>query len=163
MSRSLGSELPSDLLDRLAGRDLESVGSKVIQLFTVDRHGWPHPALLSFFEVVAADRRRIRLATYNTSATSANMRRNGLATLVIIDARSAHYIKGQAVELAPVMRTADWNAAFELRIADVLSDEVNEEYEPGAYVSSGVTYYNPQRAAELEPARALLAELRSIG
>jgi len=57
------------------------------------------------------------------------------------------------------MQTTDWNAAFDCRIEQVLADEVNEEYEPGAYVASGVTYYNPQRAAEVERARAVIAEL----
>lgn len=159
MSRSLGSELPPELVSRLGGRDLAAVSSKVIQIFTVDAEGWAHPALLSYFEVVAADARRIRLATYATSTTTANMRRSGKVTLVMIDTRAAYYIKGTATELAPQMRTTDWNTAFECRVTHVLSDEVNEEYEPGAYVASGVTYYNPQRAAELERARAVLDEL----
>lgn len=162
MSRSLGTELPPDLFDRLAGRDLEAVSSKVIQLFTIDGAGWPHPALLSYFEVLAVDPRRIRLVTYKTTTTSANMRRNGLATLVIIDTRRAHYVKGKVVELAPAMQAVDWNAAFELQIADVLADEVDEEYEPGAYLSSGVTYYSPRRAAGLDRARAVLAELAAL-
>ena len=159
MSRAVGSELPPDLLARLSGRDLESLASKVIQIFTVDAAGWPHPALLSYFEVVAKDPARIRLATYATSTTSGNMRRSGRVTLVVIDERVAYYVKATAAELAPAMRATDWNAAFECRVQQVLADEVNEEYEPGAYVASGVTYYNPQRAVELERARAVLAEL----
>jgi pyridoxamine 5'-phosphate oxidase-like protein len=134
----------------------------VIQIFTVDTRGWAHPALLSYFEVVAADARRIRLATYASSATTANMRRNGRLTLVVIDTRVAYYVKGQVAELASTMRATDWNAAFECRVEEVLADEVNEEYEPGAYVGSGVTYYNPQRAAELERARAVLDELLGL-
>lgn len=159
MSRLLGSELPPDLLSRLSGRDLAASASKVIQIFTVDAAGWAHPALLSYFEVVAADARRIRLATYATSTTTANLRRSARLTLVVIDTRVAYYVKGTVVELAPAMRAADWNAAFECRVESVFADEVNEEYEPGAYVASGVTYYNPQRAAELERARAVLDEL----
>ncbi len=159
MSRSFGSELPPDLLARLSGRELESVASKVIQVFTVDAAGWPHPALLSYFEVVAKDSTHIRVATYTTSTTSGNLRRSGKLTLVIIDERVAYYVKTTAVELAPTMRATEWNAAFECHVEQVLADEVNEEYEPGAYVASGVTYYNPQRAAELVRARAVLAEL----
>jgi len=37
---------------------------------------------------------------------------------------------------------------------------VTAEYEPGADLASGVTYHNPQRAAERERARDVLAELR---
>lgn len=162
MSRKLGSALPADLLTRLSGKNLEPVASKVIQIVTVDAGGWAHPALLSYFEVVAKDAARIRLATYANSTTSGNMRRNGKVTLVVVDERVAYYVKGQAVELAPALRTTDWNAAFECRVTEVTADEVNEEYEPGAYVASGITYYNPQRAAELERARGVLAELNAL-
>jgi hypothetical protein len=159
VSRVVGTELPSNLLARLSGRELEPVASKVIQIVTVDAAGWPHPAFLSYFEVVAKDPARIRLATYSTSSTSGNMRRDGKVTLMIIDRHVACYVKGRARELAPSMRAAEWNAMFECRIEQVSIDESNPEIEPGAYVASGVTYYNPQRAVEMERARAVLAEL----
>ena len=162
MSRSLGSELPSDLWARLSGRDLEAVASKVIQIVTVDASGWPHPALLSYFEVVAPSATCIRLATYATSTTSGNLRRSGKLTLVVIDERVAYYIKTHAVEIAGTLQSTGWNAAFDCRIEQVLADEVNEEYEPGAYVKSGVTYFNPRRMQELERARRLLAELTAL-
>jgi len=162
VSRSLGSELPSDLLARLSGRDLESVASKVIQIITVDASGWSHPALLSYFEVVAPSATCIRLATYATSTTSGNLRRAGKLTLAVIDERVAYYIKAHAVEIARTLRSTDWNAAFDCRIEQVLADEVNEEHEPGAYVASGVTYFNPRRTEELERARRLLTELAAL-
>lgn len=159
MSRSLGTELPPDLLERLSGRRLEAVATKVVQVATVDAAGWPHMALLSYFEVVARDARHLRCATYATSTTSGNMRRSGRVTFVVIDERVAYYVKAHAVEIAQAMRTTGWNAAFDCRIEQVLADEVDEEYEPGAYLASGVTYHNPQRAAQLERAREVLAEL----
>ena len=162
MSRLVGSELPSDLLERLSGRNLEALAAKVVQIVTVDAQGWPHPALLSYFELVARDAAHIRCATYANSTTSGNMRRSGTVTFVIIDERIAYYVKARATELAPAMKATDWNAAFDCRIEQVLADEVNEEYEPGAYVASGVTYHNPQRANELERARAVVAELRTL-
>jgi hypothetical protein len=161
MSRALGSELPADLLERLSGRHLEPLATKVVQLFTMDAAGWPHAALLSYFELVATDARHIRCATYANSTTSANMRRSGKVTFVIIDHRVAYYVKAYAVEIAPAMQAVQWNAAFDCRVEQVLADETNEEYEPGAYIAGGVTYYNPQRGAEMERARAVLAELSS--
>jgi hypothetical protein len=159
MSRSLGSRLPPDLVERLSGRNLEAHATKVVQIFTVDAAGWAHPALLSYFELVAAGPGHIRCATYANSTTSGNLRRSGKVTFVIIDERLAYYVKAHATELTPAMRTTAFNAAFDCRVEEVLADEVNEEYEPGAYVASGVTYHNPQRAAELERARAVLADL----
>lgn len=115
--------------------------------------------MLSYFEVVASDRRNIRLATYKDSNTTKNMRHNGKATLVIIDERTAYYVKGRAEELKYEMDCAPHNAKLNIRIEQVLADEANEEFEPGAYVSSGVTYRNPNRAAELVKAQEVLREL----
>ena len=151
--------MPPDLLERLSGRDLEALATKVVQIFTVDAAGWPHPALLSYFELVASDPTHIRCATYASSTTSGNLRRSGNVTFVIIDERVAYYVKAHATEIAPAMRSTAWNAAFDCRVEQVLADEVNEEHEPGAYVASGVTYHNPQRAVELERARVVIAEL----
>src|SRR5256712_11981303 len=159
MSRSTGSVMPPDLVARLMWCALESDASKVVPIVTVDPAGWPHPALPSYFEVVAKDSGRVRLATYGSSTTSANLRRAGKLTLVVIDERIAYYVKGRAVELAPAMRATGWNAAFECHVDQVLIDEADEAREPGAYIVSGVTYHNPQRATELARARAVLAEL----
>jgi hypothetical protein len=159
MSRAIGSELPEDLLEQLSGRHLEALAEKVVQLLTTDAAGWPHPALLSYFELVATDSHHLRCATYANSTTSGNMRRSGKATFVIIDHRMAYYVKTRAREIAPAMRAVEWNAAFDCRVEQVLSDEVNEEYEAGAFIAGGVTYHNPQRAAEMARARAVLAEL----
>lgn len=159
MSRSLGSELPPDLLDRLSGRDLEGVAEKVIQIVTIDGKGWPHAALLSYFEVIAKDARCIRTATYATSTTTANLRRTGKVTLAIIDRRVAYYVKATATELRASMIATDWNAAMDCRVEHVSIDEPDEVLEPGAYVSSGITYVNPNRAAEMARARLVLQEL----
>ena len=57
------------------------------------------------------------------------------------------------------MTCARHNSKLNLRVEDVLADAVNEEFEPGAYVSSGVTYRNPNRAAQILKAREVLKEL----
>ena len=159
MSKLIGAELPKDLYQRLQGRDLESYSDKVILLSTVDVNGWPHLAMLSYFEVVARDRRNVRLATYKDSSTTKNMRRNGKATISIIDERIAYYIKGSVVELSREMLCAPHNAKLNLRVEAVLADEANEEFEPGAFVSSGVTYQSPSRTEQLVKAREVLKEL----
>jgi Pyridoxamine 5'-phosphate oxidase len=159
MSRLIGSELPPDLLDRLSGRDLASHASKVIPLLTVDESGWPHVALLSYFEVAARDARHVRIAAFAGSTTSANLRRARKATLAVIDERLACYVKVTATEVAREMRTAGWNAAFDCEVEQVLVDEADEAREPGAYVSSGITYVDPRRAADLARRRLVVDEL----
>ena len=159
MSKSLGDELNDDLWRRLGGADLESCAEKVILIATVDEQGWPHPAMLSYFEVVAADRDNIRMATYKVSSTTENMRRNGKATISIVDERVAYYIKGSVSELEREMFCAPYNSKLNLKVESVLADEANEEFEPGAYVSSGVMYRSPNRSEQLLKAREVIREL----
>ena len=67
MSRLLGKMLTEELFDRLNGRDVGSRAGKAIVIVTVDEQGWPHPAMLSYTEVVAKDRSRIDLAIGKSS------------------------------------------------------------------------------------------------
>lgn len=159
MSKLIGDELTDDLYQRLLGHNLEQNAEKVILLSTLDESGWPHPAMLSYFEVVAKDRRNLRLATYKNSGTTNNMRRNSKATVSIIDERIAYYIKGNVEEIIREMRSAPHNSKVNLRIEQVLADEANEEFEPGAYVASGVTYRNPRRMQQVQTAREIVNEL----
>ena len=156
MTRFVGDHLPEDLYQRLAGRHLSAHAEKAILVCTVDAGGWPHPALLSYFEVVAKDERNIRLATYKDSSTTNNMRRNGKLTILIVDKRIAYYLKGTAEELVREMNSSPHNSKLNFRLEQVLADEANEEYEPGVYLTSGVTY---KRSADPHQARALIEEL----
>jgi pyridoxamine 5'-phosphate oxidase-like protein len=160
MSRSLGNTLPADLLATLRGRDLERVADQVIVVCTVDERGFPHAALLSYFEVVALGAGTLRLAMYGDSRTTANVVREKRLTLILVHAHVAYYIKGEADVIAPAMKTMDYNAKVHMRIVDVLADAANPELEPGAYIASGPTYVNPMRAQEMARARTLLAELQ---
>jgi len=159
MSKLIGDQLPDDLYQRLLGNDLEQSGEKVILLATVDDGGWPHLAMLSYFEVIAKDRRNLRLATYKGSRTTRNMQANGKATVSIVDERSAYYVKGNVEEIAREMECSPQNSKLNLRVEQVLADAANEEFEPGAYVASGVTYKNPGRNQQLQTAREVLREL----
>lgn len=156
MTKFVANELPEELYRRLAGNNLSACAQKAILICTVDAEGRPHPAILSYFEVVAKDRRNVRLATYQGSTTTSNMRRNGKLTILILDERVAYYIKGAAEELARQMSCSPHNSKLNLRVEQVLADEANEEFEPGVYLTSGVTY---QRSSEPPQARELLREL----
>lgn len=159
MSKDLGGELPVTLAERLDGRHLEAYPDRVILVSTVDTDGWPHQAMLSYFEVVAPDRRNLRIATYGDSTTTANMRRTGRVTLTFVDERLAYYVKASVDVLSAAMRSTPFNAKLNCRVERVLEDAVNEEFEPGAYVASGIRYHNPNRATQLAQARAVIAEL----
>src|SRR5437773_12580884 len=85
MSRLIGKELTKLLLDRLNGQNVTPHESKIIPIFTLDDLGWPHPALLSYFEVVAKNSSTVDLALWKDSSTANNLRRLGKVTLMITD------------------------------------------------------------------------------
>jgi hypothetical protein len=156
--KRIEAELSPELYRHLNGTDIASIEGKALLLCTTGADGWPHPAMLSYFEVVARDARNVRLAVYGNSQTTANMRERGRATLVIIDTRLACYIKGRVQELAPAMRSAPYNAVLNLQVEQVLFDEPSSELEPDVYVTGGVTY-TPRAGEALRRARVGLAEL----
>ena len=154
MPKSASRELTDDLYRRLCGQFVSEHAHKVILIHTVDEKGWAHPAVLSYFEVAATDRRNIRIATYKTSNTTNNMRRTGKVTLSIFDERATYYIKGTVSELAHEMRSAPHNSKLNVVVEEVLVDTADPVLEPGAYVSGGITVVNPNT-----PATAILKEL----
>ena len=159
MAKLVSKELTDDLYKRLCGQFVDEHAGKVILIHTVDSNGWPHPAILSYFEVAAQDRRNIRLATYNTSNTTENMRRTGRVTLSIFDERVTYYIKGTATELCTEMRSAPHNSKLNVAVETVLIDEADPVLEPGAYIASGIRYVNPVAEATRSNALEVLKEL----
>ena len=158
MARLRTELLTDDLYRRLAGSDIASRSDEAIVICTVDADGWPHPAMLSYFEVAAPDRHNLRLAVYTTSRTCANMRERGKATLILADAGLVCYLRGAVTEMSPAMREAPYNAKLNLRIDQVIFDEPPPDLEPGVGVTSGITY-SPRTAEALARAEAVLAEL----
>lgn len=156
MSRLVGNKLPKELHRRLAGSNLNLHKEKAIVVCTVDANGWPHPAILSYFEVIAKDEQNLRLAIYKGTTTVKNILRSGKLTLQIVDQRLAYYIKGTAEVLTDEMSCSPQNSKLNLRIEQVLADEANEEFEPGAYITSGITYRRATNPIETD---AILQEL----
>jgi flavin reductase (DIM6/NTAB) family NADH-FMN oxidoreductase RutF len=159
MAKLVSQELTDDLYQRLSGQQVERHAEKVILISTVDANGWPHPAMLSYFEVIAKDRRNLRLAPYKDSASTNNMRRNGKLTISIIDERIVYYIKGTVEELSRQMKCSPHASKLNLRVEQVLVDQVQEPLEAEAHITGGVTYKGPNLAAALVSAKEVLREL----
>ena len=159
MPRLISHELPEELYERLNGREIDQYLNHAVLLYTVDANGWPHPSLLSYFEIAAIDRKNLRLATYNSSNTTENMRRNGVVTLSIFDLRVAYAIKGRAQEIRREMRSAPRNCMLNVAVEHVLVDEADPVLEPGAYVAGGITYSSPDLGPERTWRNDILKEL----
>jgi hypothetical protein len=135
MSRLVGKELTKLLLDRLNGQNVTPHESKIIPIFTLDDLGWPHPALLSYYEVVAKNSSTVDLALWKDSSTANNLRRLGKVTLMITDKGLNYYLKGSVKELEAEMAGAPQVSRFRIATEQLLEDQ-----EPNAEITSGLTY-----------------------
>ena len=114
-------------------------------MVTVDDKGWAHPAMLSYYEVVAKSRSRIDLAIARTSTTAKNLRRTGKITLLITDRGLNYYLKGTAREIQESMSEVPFMSLFGVEIEQLLEDQ-----ESDAPITSGVTFNRPQKKQILE-------------
>ena len=135
MSRLVGDHLTETLMNRLGGLGVEAHEGKIIPIFTLDERGWPHPALLSYYEVRAKDHATLDLALWKESSTANNLRRRGVLTLMIADEGVNYYLKGSVQQVEAEMAGAPQVSRFRMRIEQVLEDQ-----EPNAVITTGLTY-----------------------
>jgi len=135
MSRLTGNALPKELLERLSGQRVAVLEGKIIPIFTVDGKGWPHPALLSYYEMVARNPTTLDLALWKDSSTAKNLRASAKITIMISDTDLNYYLKGTVQELQYEMAGAPQVSRFRVTLEEVLEDQ-----EPNAQITSGLTY-----------------------
>jgi len=135
MSQLLGKELTAALLERLGGAQIETQEGKIIPIFTLDESGWPHPALLSYYEIVAKDATTLDTAVWKNSSTAVNLRREGKVTIMVSDRAVNYYLKGSVKELEYEMTGAAPVSRFRITLEQVIEDQ-----EANAEITTGLTY-----------------------
>ena len=135
MSQLLGKELTEALLERLSGQDVKAHEGKIIPIFTLDESGWPHPALLSYYEVVAKNSTTIDIALWKNSSTARNLRQTNRVTFLIADKGVNYYLKGRVKELQTEIPGIPLQSRFR-----VTTEQLLEDQEPNAEITSGLTY-----------------------
>lgn len=135
MSQLLGNQLTEALFDRLGGAEVAVHEGKIIPIFTTDESGWAHPALLSYYEIVAKSRSALDMALWKDSTTAKNLRRTGKVTLMISDHAVNYYLKGAVRELQHEMAGAPQVSRFQVRLEEVIEDQ-----EANAEITTGLTY-----------------------
>ena len=143
MSKILGKELTEALRQRLSGAPVASHEGKIIPIITLDENGWPHPALLSYYEVVTKNTSTLDMAIWKDSSTANNLRRTGKISLMVTDDGVNFYIKGAVRELEKEMTGAPQVSRFRITVAQLLEDQ-----EPNAHITSGMTY---SRGSDRDP------------
>ena len=135
MSRLVGNQLTEALMSRLSGAELDAHEGKIIPIFTLDEGGWPHPSLLSYYEVRAKDASTLDLALWKDSSTANHLRRTGVLTVMITDEGVNYYLKGSVQQLEAEMAGAPQVSRFRMTIEQLLEDQ-----EPNAAITTGLTY-----------------------
>lgn len=135
MSQLLGKELPPALVERLGGSQIETHEGKIIPICTLDEGGWAHPALLSYYEIVAQNPTTLDTAVWKNSSTAVNLRRAGKVTLMISDHRVNYYLKGSVKEMEYEMTDATAVSRFRITLEQVIEDQ-----EANAEITTGMTY-----------------------
>jgi len=155
MSRLLGNELTKALLERLNGQDIGAYEGKIIPIFTLDESGWPHPALLSYYEVVAKNSTTIDIALWRNSSTARNLRQTNKITFLITDKGVNYYLKGKVKELQAEIPGIPLQSRFR-----VTTEQLLEDQEPNAEITSGLTYSRRQERAATDHTVEVFNRLR---
>jgi hypothetical protein len=121
--------------------DPASRPGEALLLVTVDPYGRPHPALVSYAELLALDTALVRLALHAGTRSATHLAESGRATLVVADAELSLYVKADAVALAAASGHPAL-ARFELQVRDVLADRAEGE-EAGSFLTGGITFVWP--------------------
>ena len=109
----------------------------------VDEYGWPHPALLSYYEMVAKNQRTIDMAVWKNSSTANNLRQSGKVTLMINDHALNYYLKGTVSQTEAEMSGTPAVSRFRVTLEQVIEDQ-----EPNAEITTGLTY---RRMSQRDP------------
>jgi Pyridoxamine 5'-phosphate oxidase len=155
MSQLLGKELTEALLKRLSGQDVKAHEGKIIPIFTLDESGWPHPALLSYYEVVAQNSTTIDIAVWKNSSTARNLRQTNKVTFLIADKGVNYYLKGSVKELQTEIPGIPLQSRFR-----VTTEQLLEDQEPNAEITSGLTYSRRTERATTDHAVEVFNRLR---
>jgi hypothetical protein len=99
MSRDLGDQLPTEVLERFNGRGIESKIGYAYLLVTTDEDGTPRPCMLSAGEVLVTDDTHIRVALWPGTSTSRNLASGSRVLFLYIAPGQVIYAKGGPREL----------------------------------------------------------------
>lgn len=121
--RSVGRSIPAPLLSMLDGRDLAGRVGDTFLLVTARPHEWPHVAMLSAGEVLAASG-ELRLALWPGSETTANLKRDGRALLMAIVPPVTYHLRLSCRPAGEVRSLGRPLAAFVAEVNEALEDVV---------------------------------------
>jgi hypothetical protein len=153
VSRKVGNRLPHRLLKTLDGSRINDLRKIAIPIITIDDERNPHPAMLSFSEVVAKDDRNVLLGVFAGSSTSGNLQTGRSACLIINVKNEFYYVKGVPHPIKRRIDDVPQVCIFDLKVSQVLQDS-----SPYAEITSPITFRDKGAG---EPHEVVFEALRS--
>ncbi|MDD9783126.1 pyridoxamine 5'-phosphate oxidase family protein [Priestia megaterium] len=126
-------QLSKDLYILLNGKALAVKQHEAMMLLTVSEDGWPHTAMVSVGEIIAINRKELRIGLWPNTSTTSNIVRTGKATLVVFYRGKANYIRLSLEDLEELPKTNYPRKRF---AATVVS--MREDYAKYAEITSGI-------------------------
>lgn len=163
MAHSIGNTMPPAIVELLSDdtfpdRAADSDAGLTVLVLSTTHDAWPHLAMVSLGEIVAASPRALRLALWPNSTAATNVWRGQRTTLVLVHDGTAYYLRCAARRGADLVLPDGGGqlACFGLRIDDVIEDVA-----PYAVLTSGVTFRLNDPAVTAERWRLTRAALRA--
>jgi hypothetical protein len=144
MSSALDAVVPPALAELLAAEP--SAESTAILVLTIREDGFPHQAMVSVGELAALDDKRLALALWPESTTTANLKRTNALTLAVVIGATSYTVRATTSQREGVGALA----RFDLTVVGVSADEA-----PYATLTSGVRF-------RLNDPDAVLARWREV-
>jgi hypothetical protein len=159
VSTRVSGHLDEGTFRRLSGEGLALRSGEAILIATVDDAGRPHPALLSYAEVLATTPEVVRLTVGAGSTTARNLAARSAVTLCLVTAaEGALYIKASAVALPVLGPALHGLAAFEAAVEEVRADAPAAGEE--ARLTSGIEFVSEDPARQAAIGAQRLEALR---
>jgi hypothetical protein len=159
MTRTVGSALTPELVERLGQADLERRLGIGLPFVTQDVEGRPHPMLVSYLELRAYDTRTLGLVIQARSSSARNLADRGVGTLSIIEPDAVVYVKIRALDgPLPVVDGDPFGLGFFLLEVEQVLQDAAAAWEAGTRITAPIRYEPAPSLAE-PWARATLAAL----
>ena len=158
VSRSLGSVLPAELVERLSQREIERRLGVALPFITVDEAGRPHAMILSYLEVRAYSPSTLGLVVQARSRAARNLAARGAGTLLMVEPDVVIYVKTRAVDGPLDVADDDFGLGYFLLEVEEVLDDAAAEWEGGLRITNAIEY-RPLPALDAPWVRTTLAAL----
>jgi len=159
VTRSRGSTLTPELVERFSQRDLAHRLGVALPFVTVDTDGRPHPMLLSYLELRAYDPGSMGLVIGTRSSSARNLALRQTGTLLVIEPDTIVYVKLRALDgPLPVEGAGELGLGFFLLAVEEVLEDAAADWEGGMRITHAIEY-RPAPTLTEPWARATLAAL----